>query len=76
MIYIHNFRDCMTGILSLVVVDEIIRDSGIIETIRGLSNHFNRMHWRDIIQIREEHLDPYPDCERCSRKVPPWKLNK
>ena len=43
-------------------------------TIRGLWKHFNRMHWRDSIQILEEHPTPFLHCEMCSCQVPPRQL--
>ena len=44
-------------------------------SISGLRNHLNRMHWQDSIHIFEEHLTPYPQCDRCGCQVPPWQLN-
>ena len=41
----------------------------------GLCNNFNRMHWKDSIQIPEDNTDPNPHCERCGLQIPLWQLN-
>ena len=33
MFNIHYFRECVTGILSLVTADDIIHDSGILDIL-------------------------------------------
>ena len=42
--------------------------------IRGLRNHFNRIHCKGNVQILKGHPIPYPHYERCGHQVPPWHL--
>ena len=54
MFYVHDFRECMTGIFSLVTADGIIKDSGIID-ITPYSNHnLPELSICDSIHVRQE----------------------
>ena len=43
---------------------------GLSRSRSGLMNHFNRMYWKDSIQILDENPTPYPHCDRCRHQVP------